>query len=132
MNAIAKPWSKAAAARARDALAGFQAHTGHINARGDHVLGPVPAGLEAEAAARYLDFLAQRAEERAQTDSETAEHARTSGVWGDSSSMVVERFVKLEAEARREASRHRKLAARLRAEGMPPDTGGSTGDGRKS
>jgi diphthamide synthase (EF-2-diphthine--ammonia ligase) len=52
---------------------------------------------------------------------ETAEHARTSGVWGSSTAEIVERFMKLAAGTGRDLAKIDALIARVEAEGLPDE-----------
>lgn len=113
-------WSKVEARAAHAAVRSYCRLAGSIDAHGHVVEATLKDGMEAEAAALFLSFLAERAETRTVENEATAEHARTTGVWGKGTDEMVERFTKLAEESRREAVKHRKLAARLRAEGMPP------------
>lgn len=55
---------------------------------------------------------------------ETAEHARTSGVWGLSTDEIVERFTKLAAGTGRDLAKVDALIARVEAEGLPDEVVG--------
>lgn len=55
---------------------------------------------------------------------ETAEHARTSGVWGSSTDMMVERFTKLAADTGRDLAKLDALIGRVEADGLPAEVVG--------
>lgn len=59
---------------------------------------------------------------RARENDETASHfAANPNVWGDSTPEMVARFRKMSADSRKGAERARKLAERVRIEGVPPE-----------
>lgn len=54
----------------------------------------------------------------------SAEHARTSGVWGSATAEMVARFEAGAAECRAAIAKIDALIARVEAEGLPPDVAG--------
>lgn len=114
-------WAKADRRRVLDAIDGYRMMAGGIDASSRTVYADLKEGTEAEAAARYLDFLAERAHDRAAKNRDTAEHARAHpAIWGSATDEIVERFTRLTADEARKAKMYYALAVRLRTEGMPP------------
>lgn len=63
----------------------------------------------------------RRSAGRAQQNRDTAQHARTSGVWGSSTEEMVQRFERLAAADTKDVQLVQRLVARVKAEGLPPE-----------
>lgn len=61
------------------------------------------------------------ARERGQRERETVEHAKTSGVWGNGTQEMIERFTKLAEESEKDVAKIDALVARIELEGLPPE-----------
>lgn len=121
-----REWTKADRKRVAGALTGFRLMAGGIKPTGGHFLAEVPKELEAEAAARHLDFIANIRADSARKNDELVAHLRGPGshVYRGATEEMIARLEGLARETRRDEARLRALAARLRAEGMPPDENG--------
>lgn len=59
--------------------------------------------------------------ERAKEHQDTANHARTSGIWGASTEEMFQRFVGYARDEQKATEKLRILLARVEAEGLPPE-----------
>lgn len=127
-----KRWTKAEIKQARFALE----WAAHSNRPIVGAFGARPGEREAADAA-FREWLAPRRaaivvahlrgleslmRDRAQSDRETVEHARTHpNVWGKATDEIVERFSKLGRESAAAAEKLATFAERIEAEGLPPE-----------
>lgn len=120
----ARPWTARERRKAWEALDGARLSINAIDHAGRHLRAEVPAGREGELAAAHLEFYASREDARAERSERAAVHALESGIWsGERAEEAARRFRESRREAEERARAHRRLAARIEAEGMPPRPG---------
>lgn len=116
-------WTKAEVKRAKEALQSALLVAGGIALDGSgHVSATPKPGMEAEIAARYLEYLASRHEGWAEEADRVVAQARSpKSVWGEFSEEMALRFIANGKENRKQAGKYRSFAEKLRALGFPSE-----------